>query len=43
MNCNSIHEAVYSHNTNEMLAIDDKNTLEGVKNIIGFFNHVDNM
>ena len=37
MNCNSIHEAVYSHNTNETPAVDDKNTLAGVKSIIEFF------
>ena len=43
MNCNSIHEAVYIHNTNEMPAVDDKNTLAGLKGITEFFNHVDNM
>ena len=43
MNCNSIHEAVYSHNTNETPAVDDKNTLAGLKSIVKFFNYVDNM
>ena len=37
MNCNIIHEAVYSHNTNETPAVDDKNMLAGLKSIIEFF------
>ena len=37
MNCNSIHEAVYSHSTNERPAIYDNNTLVGVKSIIEFY------
>lgn len=37
MNCYDIHEAVYSHNTNEKAAIDDENAILGVKSILEFF------
>ncbi len=38
MNCHDIHEAVYSHNTNERSAIYDENALLGVKRILDFFS-----
>lgn len=38
MNCHDIHEAVYSHNTNERAAIYDENALLGVKRILDFFS-----
>lgn len=38
MNCHNIHEAVYSHNTNERPAIDDENVLMGVNSILEFFS-----
>lgn len=37
VNCLSIHEAVYSHNTNEKPAIDDENILSGLNSISEFF------
>lgn len=37
MSCLSIHEAVYSHNTNEKPAIEDENTLLGLNSIADFF------
>lgn len=37
MNCYNIHEAVYSHNTNEKPAIDDENVLWGLNSILDFF------
>lgn len=37
MNCHHIHEAVYSHHTNERPAIDDELALCGVNRIIDFF------
>ncbi len=37
MNCSSIHEVVYSHNTNTKPAINDKNTLMGLNSIYDFF------
>ena len=37
MNCNNIHEVVYSHNTNERPAIDDENALLGLSSILDFF------
>ena len=37
MNCYDIHDAVYSHNTNERPAIEDENTLFGIKAILTFF------
>ena len=36
MNCYDIHEAVYSHNTNDRPAIDDKNALWGLNSILDF-------
>lgn len=38
MNCRDIHEAVYSHNTNEMPAIEDENVLLGLNSIVEFFD-----
>ena len=38
MNCCDIHELVYSHNTNERPAIEDKQAVDGVKSIVEFFN-----
>ena len=37
MKCFNIHDAVYSHNTNERPAIDDKIVLSGLNNILDFF------
>ena len=39
MNCYNIHEAVYSHNTNERPAIKDKAVLSGINSILDFFNN----
>ena len=36
MNCYQIHEAVYSHNTNERPAIEDDNALLGLNSILDF-------
>ncbi|MDE5699476.1 MAG: flavodoxin family protein [Lachnospiraceae bacterium] len=38
MNCYDIHEAVYSHNTNERPARNDEQVLMGVESVIRFFN-----
>lgn len=38
MNCYDIHEVVYSHNTNERPAMDDKNVLWGLNSILDFFS-----
>lgn len=38
MNCYDIHEAVFSHNTNDRPAAEDEKALEGVKRIVQFFN-----
>lgn len=40
LNCYNIYEAVCSHNTNEIPAIEDKQTIVGIQNIIHFFNCV---
>lgn len=37
MNCRSIHDAVYSHSTNERAAVEDKNALLGINSILDFF------
>lgn len=37
MKCFNIHDAVYSHNTNERPAIDDKIALSGLNSILDFF------
>lgn len=37
MNCYNIHDVVYSHNTNEIPAIDNKNVLWGLNNILDYF------
>lgn len=37
MNCYNIHDVVYSHNTNEIPAIDNKNVLLGLNNILDYF------
>ena len=39
MNCYNIHQAVYSHNTNERPAIVDENVLLGIKSIIDFLQN----
>ena len=36
MNCYQIHEAVYSHNTNERPAIEDEDALLGLNSILDF-------
>lgn len=36
MNCYNIHDVVYSHNTNEIPAINDKNVLLGLNNLLDF-------
>ena len=38
MNCYDIHQAVYSHGTNERPASDDENALAGIDSIVKFFN-----
>lgn len=38
MNCRDIHEAVYSHNTNEIPAAQDEKALLGVSSIYRFFS-----
>jgi len=38
MNCHDIHQAVYSHGTNERPASDDENALVGIDSIVSFFN-----
>ena len=39
MNCYNIHEVVYSHNTNERPAIEDKMALSGIDSILDFYNN----
>ena len=39
MNCQSIHDLVSSHNTNETPAADDANALQGIDSIINFFTN----
>lgn len=39
MNCYDIHEVVYSHDTNERPAVEDKAALEGISSIVNFLNH----
>ncbi len=38
MNCEDIHEVVYSFNTNETPAMKDKETIAGVRSVVGFFS-----
>ena len=38
MNCREIHEAVYSHNTDKLPAIEDQAALFGLESILDFFN-----
>lgn len=38
MNCHNIHDVVFSHNTNERPAIDDRKALMGIESVIQFFN-----
>ena len=38
MNCYQIHDAVFSHNTNERPAVKDEQALIGVRSIVDFFN-----
>ena len=38
MNCHSIHALVYSHNTNNVPAIEDKQAIIGIESIIQFLN-----
>ena len=37
MNCNTIHDVVYSHNTNATPAINDIHATDGIKSIADFF------
>ena len=37
-NCRDIHAGVYSHNTNQVRAVEDAKTVEGVESIARFFN-----
>ncbi|MCM1190724.1 MAG: flavodoxin family protein [bacterium] len=37
MNCHTIHEAVFSHHTNERPAVEDEKILLGIKSILSFF------
>ena len=37
MNCHTIHEAVFSHNTNKRPAKNDGQALLGIQNIVDFF------
>lgn len=39
MNCHDIHPAVFSHGTNNRLALEDHLCLNGVKDIIAALNH----
>ncbi|MCH5353682.1 MAG: flavodoxin family protein [Acutalibacter sp.] len=39
MNCREIHEAVYSHNTDKLPAVQDKTVLSGIDSILEFFHH----
>lgn len=39
MNCYNIHDAAYSHNTNERPAIEDQKTLLGLEDILDFFTN----
>lgn len=39
MNCYNIHPVVFSHDTNARPAIDDRKAMDGVAEIIAFFNH----
>lgn len=41
MNCYDIHPVVYSHNTNELPAVEDLQTVQGVKSIVNYFNKND--
>ena len=38
INCHDIHPLVCSHNTNTQPAVEDKAAVEGVRNIVRFFN-----
>lgn len=40
MNCHTMHEAVFSHNTNMHPAVEDEQALLGIESIIRFFNEV---
>ena len=41
MNCHAIHKLVYSHNTNEIPAINDRNAVAGTDSIAVFFTQQD--
>ena len=41
MKCYDIHDVVYSHNTNLVPALDDKQAVKGINNLIEFFNGSD--
>lgn len=41
MNCHTIHEGVFSHNTNERPAISDEQALVGIRNMIEFLETED--
>ena len=38
MNCYNVHEVVYSHNTNELPAVQDEKVLQGINSIARFFS-----
>ncbi|MBE5949042.1 MAG: flavodoxin family protein [Lachnospiraceae bacterium] len=40
MNCYNIHDVVFSHNTNNRPAIEDRQVHDGINSIIAFFNEV---
>lgn len=35
--CNNIHQVVFSHNTNDRPAVEDKQAINGINSIISFF------
>lgn len=37
MNCYNIHQVVFSHNTNDRPAVEDKQAINGINSIISFF------
>ncbi len=41
MNCHEIHPVVYSHNTNQVPAAQDKSAVDGVLRIVKFFHAID--
>lgn len=37
MNCYNIHKVVFSHNTNDRPAVEDKQAINSINSIISFF------